>query len=664
MKKTCTRILTLFLLIAVIGSCICFPAGATEKSKSNRYNVVFVTDASGSMQNTDPDGYRFESINLFVSLLANGANKVGSVVFGDGIASKHEMVEVKGKTEKTSIFNQVSGQKADGWTDIGSGLMTAVEMLKNDGDESLPSIIILLTDGNTEMATPEETQISTEKKEDALEEARANGIQIYSICLNKDNTANGNELKQIATATGGQFQEVTSAADLQAVFDLYYQLIYSTQSVKLVDETVPASGTITREFDVADLGVEEVNIVIFGDVKNCSMKKPGGAAVSAAQLDEMLYRSKTFTLVKIADPEKGVWGISVNAEPNSKIKIFKIYNSNLQVDASIVAPKDAYVVNEKVDFLAKIKENDTVVTDLSRYAGYKAVLHVKDYDGKDVHTQEAASADADGFALSFTPADYGTYYATVSIETDNLYSESEPFTLNVGNTPPVATADVIKKHINRWPFLIKTDSTIDLSQTATDAEDKTLKYAIKSSTWMEEDYTLDNDKLTIDHFSVSNGSFTVEAYDSMGAFCTYEIKVTSTNIGLWAVILILGGILLFLLIAGILTYKSLLIAFMGELNVENIATGETGVMEPGRGRLRLLSMQVGHTGLHKGCYFQATGKSYIYFVSPKPVYAENSAKKTKKVRLDSSMNVRISTSPDYDSGINVRFESIVAQSMY
>lgn len=659
MRKKSYRIISIIMLVLVIFSVGIVNVKAAEKTQMNRYNVVFVTDASGSMKSTDPDGYRFEAIELFVGLLANGGNRVGSVVFNNGVVSQHDLVEVSGRTEKKSITEQVRGQEAKGWTDIGSGLLTAVNMLDEKGDTSLPSIVILLTDGNTEMKTQDETDASISKKEDALEKARENGVQVYTISLNKDRSANSKELMQIASATGGEFQEVTEASDLQSVFDIYYQMIYSTKSLQLVDEKVPQTGVISRDFNVADLGVEEVNIVIFGKVNNCKLTRPGGTEVSDAELNDMLYTAKTFSLLKIPSPEKGVWNLTVNAEPGSTLKIFKIYNANLMVDASIVDQKDSYILNQDINFIAKIMENEQIITDINRYEGYKAVLEVKDYTGNIVHKQEEKNATADGYKLSFVPKDYGTYYAKVSVETEELYAESEVFALNVGNTPPVAAADVIKRHINRWPFLIKTDSTIDLSETAKDAEDDKMQYKVASSTWLEDDYCLNGDKLTIEKFSVSKGSFTIEAYDSKGAYCTYEIAVTSTNIGLWAVILILVGILLTLAIMGLYTYKCLLLSFMGAFTIENIATGETATMQKGRGRLRLSSFQVGNTKLDRKSYFQATGKNYVYYVSPKAVYADNAFKKTKKVKISNSMDVRISTTSDYENGIIVRFESML-----
>ena len=657
MKKIiCITLLFVMLAAAVLGA---LPVSAAEKAQMNRYNVVFVTDASGSMNDTDPDALRYESIELFVSLIANGGNYVGSVVFSDKILSTHDIIEIDGREAKNSIIKQIKGQEAKGWTNTGEAMMTAVNMLEKNGNKALPSIIILLTDGRIEMGDAKKTAESVAKKEEAMEKARNNGYQFYTIALNTDNSGNKEEMEQIASATGGQSQEVKNAADLQSVFDLYYQMIYSTQSIKLFDEKVPASGVISREFNVADLGVEEVNIVAFGDVNNCSLKTPDSADLSKDEMNEVLYKAKTFSLVKLADPANGVWTLDVEAAPNSTIKVFKIYNPNLQIETSLAKEKDSYVMNKDIKFITKIKEGDTVISETQRYADYTATLEVTDYEGNVIHTQEIAEATDKGFENTFTPTDYGTYYAKVSVEADELFAESETFTLNVGNTPPTVVTEVIEKHILRWPFLFKTNSTIDLSGCAEDAEDKKLSYKVSSSSWMEEDYTLEGSELTIDKFSVSKGSFKIEASDSLGAYCTFDVKVTSTNVGLWVVIAILVGAAIVLGIIGFLTYKSYGIPFMGSFTVENVTTGQSASQQKSRGRLKLSRFLVGTTGLDKNAYFQATAKDYVYFKTSKPVYATTAMRKSKKIRIPCSMDVTISTDPNMTDGIKVRFESLL-----
>ena len=654
--------LSIILAILLITLFCCSPVSGAEGKQSNslnRYNVVLVTDASGSMTDTDPDEYRYEAINLFVGLLANGGNHVGSVVFSNDVISSQEPVEVTGKNEKMTISDSIQKQKVGGWTDIGGALEEAVELLEEDGDPSLPSIMILLTDGNTELGTDEETQESIEEKEEALEEAREKGYQIYTICLNQNNGANSDEMKQIASATGGQFREVTKAEDLKDVFDLYYQMIFSTQSIKMVEEPIPDSGVLSKDFNVADLGVEEFNAVIFGDISSYALKDPEGHAYTDAELKEICYESRTFNILKVADPVPGNWHLDVYGDPGSMIEVFKIYNPNLQASSHIRTEQENYMSGEPVEFITELYEGDQKVTDISRYAGYCATLGIRDFDGEVLDTIECTEASEEGFVTSFTPKDLGTYYASINVESDELFAPGGEFTINVGNTPPVANVETLEKHINIWPFLIETDSTIDLSSAAKDAEDAQLNYKVASSTWLEDDYTLEGDKLTIDNFSVSKGSFEVQAYDSQGAYCTFNVKVTSTNIGILALILLLGGGLLVLLAILFKLWWDYGRSFMGNITAENIESGQSNSMPKSRGRLKLRMFQIGQTGLHPGCYFQATGKNYIWFISKKPVYSDYAAGKTKKIRLESGMDVRICTDQDLTHGVIVRFDSFV-----
>ena len=54
-------LLTLFLVCAIILS-LPLPKANAQNFVNNRFNVVVVLDASGSMKNTDPNGLRYEAI--------------------------------------------------------------------------------------------------------------------------------------------------------------------------------------------------------------------------------------------------------------------------------------------------------------------------------------------------------------------------------------------------------------------------------------------------------------------------------------------------------------------------------------------------------------------------------------------------------------------------
>ena len=661
------KLISIFLSVAIITFSLIpiLSFADDEKTTINRFNVIFVIDASTSMKYSDAKNNRFEATDLFLGMLANDGNYVGTVVFNGNVSST-DITEVDGNSAKKSLSKSIRDSKLDADTNIGGALLKATNLLEQKANSELPSIMILLSDGNTDFDDPKQVQESKEQKETALEIARDKGYSVYAVCLNSDGKADGKELENIAKATnGGMFEEVNNSADLKDVFDKFYTQIYGTKSSKLVDDTIGKNGKIVKEFPVSDVGVEEVNIAVFGDVDSCSIENPGGEKLSKSEMDDITFSAETFKLVKLVNPEKGKWTFTATGKPGAKVTVVKTYNVNLSVKTTVESESDSYKVNKPINIFAKIYENDQEITDPTKYTEFKGVFKVTDYDGNAVYETEVTQATDNGFEFSFTPTDLNTYYASVSVEGSEVYANAEELTFNVGNTPPTVIEDTIKKHINIWPFLIKTDSTIDLSKAAKDNEDDTLNYKIVSSTWNNEDYTIDGNNLTIDSFkNVSKGSFEIQAYDSQGAFCTFNVKITSTNIGILAMILMIAGILIavitLVVIAKILNGK----AFMGEVTSTNLQTYQSNKPTKSRGKLKLSAFQIGDTGFDKNAYFQATGKDYVYFISKKPVSTDSMLSKSKKIKIENNLSTRIYSDDDHTKGIEVKFISYKNNPMF
>lgn len=656
MKKFFSIFVSTLLIILSIVPFLSF--AADSDTAINRFNVVFVIDASTSMKYSDEKNNRFEATDLFLGMLANDGNYVGTVVFNGNVSST-DITAVNGNSAKKALSNSIRNSKLNADTNIGGALLKATNLLTEKANKNLPSIIILLSDGNTDFDDPEKIKESKKQKETALEIARDNDYAIYSVCLNSDGNADGKELQSISNATkGGMFEEVSNSADLKDVFDKFYTRIYGTKSSKLVDDTIDKNGEIVKDFTVSDVGVEEVNIAVFGEVNNCTVKDPTGKELSKSELEDLTFSAETFKLIKLINPEKGNWTFIANGKPGSKITVVKTYNVNLSVKTQIENESDAYKVNTPINIFAKICENNQEVTDLSKYSGFKATVKITDYDGNVVYEDEVTNATNNGFEFSFTPKELNTYYANISVEGSEVFADAEELIFNVGNTAPVVVEDTIKKHINIWPFLIKTDSTIDLSKAAKDNEDKSLNYKIVSSTWDEKDYKLDGNLLTINSFKdVSKGSFEIQAYDSQGAFCTFNVKITSTNIGVLAMILIILGILIAaiaIIVVGIILGNK---AFMGEVSVSNIQTRQSYKLVKSRGKIKLSAFQIGNIEFDKNAHFQATGKDYIYFISKKPVSTDSVLGKSKKIKIESNLTTRIYFDDEHIKGIEVNFRS-------
>jgi len=665
--------LRLMAVIAIVFSILANSVLATEDNSdtNNRYNVMFVVDASGSMRSTDPDGYRFEAIKLFASLLANGGNYLGGVVFNEDILEVIDPAEMKSSSDKSEVTEAIENVNANGDTNIGLALDTAIDSLLDDADPSLPSVILFLSDGNTDLPSESEIQESLDQKADAIQRARDNGIAMCSVCLNRDGSADISEMEQISSATGGLFIEVEDAEDLDDAFNAFYTFIYGSSTIDCGEFTVPDNGVVETTFDVPGLGVEEVNIIVYGVPSESYVIKPDGTVSDV----EVTTFGSTTTL-KVIDVEPGIWTLQVVGVPGAQIRINMVYNTDMDLRVDYPDFAIRHYNDEQIVIRASLSSGGLISDSADQLSSFTAELHLLDAYGEEIDSYPMTT-DGGSFVYSSTLPN-GTYRLYVTVDGNYISQSSEvvgPLVIvdaprgqssesmeaePIENDPPEPVEDVYEYTYNIWPFA-ENKFQIDLNGLAEDDEDDELVYRIDSSSFMDGDYKYDEDDgiITIKDFSLSKGAFTIAAYDSEGLSCEFEVIVISHNIGIMMLIGIGAAALVALIIIGVITYILLNKRFMGACLV--CAFDESGDYDEksrkkGRGRLYLKSFApLPDVGLDLNkCYFQASGKNFVYLVSKKPIYGDG--RKGKKFQI-SSMPVEISADADRSKGVKVSFQS-------
>lgn len=665
MKKT-IKFLSIVLTMVMV-MMICSLSVSAEQRTSNRFNVVFVLDASGSMKDTDPNDLRFDATKLFLGLLANDGNYVGSVVFSTDIIKTTDIKFLNGTADKNSIESDIESCKVGGWTGIGTALDKGVDMLNDKGNKDLPSVIILLSDGKSELGNDDDLKECNELKAKAINNARKNNIKIYTVGLNSDGEADINELKQISDATYGKCEEVKSAADLKNVFAEFYNLIYGTSTTVIFEGKVPTDGKINKNFKIPDAGVEEVNIIISSksSINNIRLDKPSGEKMSVDDVKKITTASKSFSITKITKPEGGEWTLYAEGKAGDDVKIEMVYNDCLSI-ATEYNENDKFVVGDKIQVKGYLFNNDEKAT--SGYEDYKAILHLtkqtSDNEEDNVVTELDMSVDETSYIAEIPIDEIGTYSMYMQVVGNGIEKKTDenPIIINVGNSAPVVNKDKIEQHFWVIPFITDTGD-IDISGAVTDAEDSKLSYSVESSSFKDTSYKLDGETLTMtDFYDLSEGSFTIKATDSNGASAEFEVDVTTTNVGI-VTLIVLGIIALIVLAAiGVVTWILLNKRFMGDCYASsfNYETGECSdevKRSKGRGRIRMTAFNMRVPGLNLSkCYLQATGKDYIYFCSKKPVYGDGSKK--KKVKINGLGNeVTIMADANSQMGLRVKFVS-------
>lgn len=660
--------IVLVALLAILIGCFVnlnYQSALADSSSTNKYNVVVVLDASNSMNYTDPNNYRYEAIGLFINLLTDEGNYIGNVVFSNDVLSKQDIIAADGQQTKNDFINKLKETNATGYTNIGGGIDTAVEMLKEQGDPSLPSVILFLSDGNTEMPDQDQLDASLALKADAIQKAREHDIQIYSVCLNANATADVSEMKQLADATNGHFNEVASPEDLTEVFNDFYNMIYGTSTINIGDEVVPDNGVIEKEFNLPSFGVEEVNIIIYGVVDNVEVLNPVGTLINST-----VTKSSTYTIVKFSDISEGKWKLTATGDPGTHIKINMVYNTNLHVGISSNATNGAISNSEDLVVSAVLESNGTTATQDGQYSGYSATLLVMDSYRNVVN--EIPMEVKNGCFVSTMKYNPDTYYFKVNVTGNYLNKESEelgPIVVAEAEVveevevkedkAPTPVKNPVKETIYIIPFK-ENEHSFDMTELAKDDNDSKLHYEIVSSSFIEgEDYSVDGNNVELTQYSLRKGAFTVRAYDSLGQYCDIEVIITSINVGILTLIIV-GIIGLIVLICfGLSLWYWLGRRLRGKVTIRSVCNGtvSAGEVANGCGRIKLRRFHINNIGLdYSKSYIQATGKNFVYLRTNIPVGSGTRDGVTKKFTINDGMSLTI-YGPDPNNRLDITFKS-------
>lgn len=639
---------------------------AADTTHANRMNVVFVMDGSGSMFKTDASSLRFDAMDLFLGLATESGNYMGAVVFDDKIILREDITPIEGLADKNRLSRNVRSVSSDGDTNIGKGIETAVQMLQEFGNVALPSAIILLSDGNTDLGGNETwLQESYASKENAINVARSNGYKIYSVCLNADGRADPAELREISAATGGTSVEVKSAEDLKKVFLQFYGIIYPAEPFLLADIVIPDSGETEIVFRIPRIGVEETNIIIstLNSDTSYMLYQPSGVAYTETELNEMKITAKTFSVLKIQNPADGVWKLIIKGIPGDNVKIEKLYNSDLAI---VQAFNSGNTIFADTDVLieAQLSNAGNLIADDTVYRDYPMHTVITDIaTGTSENYEMSANRQRAEYTFRLRQgAEYDVYsYCHI----DGLTVMSEVVRIRGERLLPTSAKDLIKIRRVLIPF-VKAEYMFPLGSVVSDSVDSSLSYHIVSSDFDGNQVCIEGESLKIQADTIGKGgNLTVEAVNSAGGAIRVAVEITVFDT---SPILLVCLAVIVILIAIPIVRKIIREGnqpINGHVMIKPYTEeGEEHpvVCEGIRGKMRLSRCLDIRDGMHisldrKSTYFfHGEKENYIYLISKNGYYTEgDSDRKNKKIRLEAEIEVNVSGSSEFVSGMKVKY---------
>ena len=171
-----------------------------EKEESGQASICFVVDVSGSMDG-QPLNDAKSALVSFADTLDNGT-EVALAQFDDmGTIVTPITININ------EFVNASKNLNGGGGTDIGAGILSGVEALRNaSGDKNL----ILMTDGQSDIDYS------------VVDQAAEEGVTIFTVGFGQ---VNEEMLEEIATRTGGTFTLADNSGDLSAVYNAIGALI-------------------------------------------------------------------------------------------------------------------------------------------------------------------------------------------------------------------------------------------------------------------------------------------------------------------------------------------------------------------------------------------------------------------------------------------------------
>jgi Ca-activated chloride channel family protein len=183
-------------------------------------DVMLVIDVSGSMAATDLQPTRLaaatNAARQFIDSLPDGA-QVGVVSFSQGASVVAPLSEDRGRAD-----DALARLTPQGGTAIGDGLNAALSQLGQRPAESAPGLVVLLSDGESNLGQPPMSVADRAKQQGVQVDTVGIGQRGAQAYINRQPVGlDETTLKSIADTTGGQY---FYAADSGQLSEIYNQL--------------------------------------------------------------------------------------------------------------------------------------------------------------------------------------------------------------------------------------------------------------------------------------------------------------------------------------------------------------------------------------------------------------------------------------------------------
>ena len=275
-------------------------------------DVRVLIDISGSMRQNDPQDLRRPALRMLAGLLQPGT-RAGVWTFARWTNNLVPVAEVDAawKTRTRALSAQIGSPGQ--FTNIEAVLEKASADWQ--GEPATHSRhLVLLTDGMVDVSkqAADNRDSRTRIIDALLPRLKGAGIKVHTIALSE--RADHDLMQRLAGETGGRYQQIAQADELQRVFLRMFETVGEPDTVPLQDNRFVVDGSVT-----------EATVLVFRkpDSPPVLLRSPSGAEYSDSDLPAGIAwsRDQGYDMITIAAPEKGEWGLQADLDPDNRVMI-------------------------------------------------------------------------------------------------------------------------------------------------------------------------------------------------------------------------------------------------------------------------------------------------------------------------------------------------------
>lgn len=479
----------------------------------NELDIMFVLDVSGSMKITDPDRVSIEIIKMLVDLFGNGNTKMGFVAYNHSISSEATLKKISGDIERKELKNRLDQIRFQGDTDIGLGLSSAVDILAESKKKDRASIVILVSDGETDL--PDEKYIRTNSMSEkdiisSIDKAKKNNIAIHTIGMTNHFDGKVDSLKNISEKTEGKFYTANSPFQL---FDILNDIIVKYKNLNLLSiKNLMANGK-EQKIMIKDVDpyMSEFNLIVFSDkpLKESKIDKSGK--------DVNIVRSKYYSMIHIINPNKENLELTIRGENKGNLKIAAV--GDYPFCEAISTPANIYKNNvSQIHFYFKNSKTKRKLKEPDIYKKLKATLFLKNVTTNEIKQLPLRLGEA-GMETEITPS-AGKYEMYIQYTSLYMNGKTKKIKFETVNRLPQKAESLEFK-------IVKNNRTriFDIKKAFYDKDGEELTYYIETVDKADKDVVLEDGKLIVTPEKVGKNIYSIRAVDTEGGECKNEVII-------------------------------------------------------------------------------------------------------------------------------------------